>query len=123
MSFSGAQPWGKQTTLFFQDTGSTKNKCYPIQGNTETLEPAVHIVFRLLTILGLILTLTACNSSDNIHGNRWSAPGVSDTEIRLGSSLALTGHAGYLGTQTLRGAEAYLRHINDLGGIFGRKYT
>jgi len=81
----------------------------------------VHIVFRLLTILGLILTLTACNSSDNIHGNRWSAPGVSDTEIRLGSSLALTGHAGYLGTQTLRGAEAYLRHINDLGGIFGRK--
>lgn len=48
-------------------------------------------------------------------------PGVSKSEIRLGSSLALTGHAGYLGTQTLRGAESYLRFVNSNGGVHGRK--
>jgi ABC-type branched-subunit amino acid transport system substrate-binding protein len=52
---------------------------------------------------------------------RGATPGVSADEIRLGSSLALTGHAGYLGTQTLRGAEAYIRFVNDSGGVHGRK--
>ncbi|MGE4291539.1 MAG: ABC transporter substrate-binding protein [Desulfovibrio sp.] len=47
--------------------------------------------------------------------------GVTDSEIVLGSSLALTGHAGYLGTQTLRGAQAYLRGINEQGGVYGRR--
>lgn len=46
--------------------------------------------------------------------------GISDTEIRIGSSLALGGHAGYLGTQMLQGAMSYINHINDEGGIHGR---
>lgn len=48
-------------------------------------------------------------------------PGVTGTEIRVGSSLALGGHASYLGTQTLHGALAYLQHANDNGGVNGRK--
>ncbi len=46
--------------------------------------------------------------------------GVTDDRIRIGSSLALGGHAGYLGTQTLHGAMAYLSHVNENGGIHGR---
>jgi branched-chain amino acid transport system substrate-binding protein len=47
--------------------------------------------------------------------------GVTDDEILIGSSLALEGHAGYLGTQTLRGALSYIHFINEQGGVHGRK--
>ena len=46
--------------------------------------------------------------------------GVFPREIRIGSSLALGGHAGYLGTQMLQGALACIRGINQEGGIHGR---
>lgn len=65
--------------------------------------------------------IAGCDSADSPAGTDASVPGVSDTVVRLGSSLALTGHAGYLGTQTLRGAQAYLRHVNDNGGVHGRR--
>jgi len=47
--------------------------------------------------------------------------GITSDQILIGSSLALGGHAGYLGTQMLQGAMSYLRHINDTGGIHDRK--
>jgi len=75
----------------------------------------------MLITLSLALTMVACNPTDESARTQSQSPGVTDTEIRLGSSLALTGHAGYLGTQTLRGAEAYIRHINNNGGVHGRK--
>ena len=50
-----------------------------------------------------------------------SVPGITSSKIIFGSSLALGGHAGYLGTQTLHGALSYLNHINELGGIHGRR--
>ncbi len=50
-----------------------------------------------------------------------SVPGVTPTEILFGSSLALSGDASCLGTRTLRGALAYLNHVNDKGGIHGRR--
>jgi len=78
---------------------------------------------QLIAIIAAAFVLWACNASDESDATRRAVPGVTDTEIHLGSSLALTGHAGYLGTQTLRGAEAYIRTINDEGGVFGRKIT
>lgn len=48
------------------------------------------------------------------------ALGVTDTEVIFGSSLALQGHAGYLGQETLRGAMSYLQHVNEQGGVHGR---
>ena len=75
----------------------------------------------LLCICLLVPALAGCNSTDDQAGTDAHVPGVSDTAIRLGSSLALTGHAGYLGTQVLRGAQAYLHHINDSGGVHGRR--
>ncbi len=47
--------------------------------------------------------------------------GINPNEILIGSSLALGGHAGYLGTQMLQGAMSYIRHINEKGGIHNRK--
>ncbi|MCG2733614.1 MULTISPECIES: ABC transporter substrate-binding protein [Pseudodesulfovibrio] len=65
--------------------------------------------------------VAGCDSTGESDPARSETPGVSKDEIRLGSSLALTGHAGYLGTQTLRGAEAYIRFVNEGGGVHGRK--
>ncbi|MDJ0667384.1 MAG: ABC transporter substrate-binding protein [Desulfobacterales bacterium] len=43
--------------------------------------------------------------------------------INSGASLALKGHAGYLGTRMLHGAMAYIRQVNAQGGIHGRQIT
>ncbi len=47
--------------------------------------------------------------------------GITDTEIHIGSSLPLEGHASYLGIQTMHGAMAYIKHINESGGVHNRK--
>jgi ABC-type branched-subunit amino acid transport system substrate-binding protein len=72
-------------------------------------------------LLVFLLAVVGCGSTGESDPARSDTPGVSEGEIRLGSSLALTGHAGYLGTQTLRGAEAYIRFVNESGGVHGRK--
>ncbi len=48
-------------------------------------------------------------------------PGVTDTEILIGSCSALEGPANFLGTQQLMGANAYLNMVNEQGGVHGRK--
>ncbi len=50
-----------------------------------------------------------------------SGPGISTDEILIGSSLALGGHASFLGTQYLHGAMCLIQKINDEGGIHRRK--
>lgn len=75
------------------------------------------------TILIWLLSLMwlACDSATENHISTSRSLGVTQDQILIGSSLALGGHAGYLGTQTLHGALAYLNHINAHGGIHGRK--
>jgi branched-chain amino acid transport system substrate-binding protein len=49
-------------------------------------------------------------------------PGVTDTEILIGSSAGLTGPIAVWGNRMARiGPQAYFNHINDQGGIHGRK--
>jgi len=50
-----------------------------------------------------------------------NAPGVTDTEIVIGSCAALEGPSQTLGTQTVAGAKAYFSLINAQGGVNGRK--
>lgn len=45
-----------------------------------------------------------------------SVPGATGNGILLGSSCPLSGHASFLGIQTIHGALACLNHINDQGG-------
>jgi branched-chain amino acid transport system substrate-binding protein len=48
-------------------------------------------------------------------------PGVGPNEIVIGSSLALEGHASFLGTQYLHGAMCLIKQINSDDGIHHRK--
>ena len=76
----------------------------------------------LILRLGLLLFCLAsgCSGAAEQEVAVVETPGVSDNEILLGSCLALTGHASFLGTQTLHGALCYLRTINEAGGVHGR---
>lgn len=47
--------------------------------------------------------------------------GVSDTEILIGQSAAFSGPAEQLGKQMAAGAKVYFDHVNQNGGIHGRK--
>ena len=75
-----------------------------------------------LLFLGLLLFCLGigCSGAANQEVVVVQIPGVSANEVRLGSSLALSGHASFLGTQTLHGALCYLRSINEAGGVHGR---
>jgi ABC-type branched-subunit amino acid transport system substrate-binding protein len=73
-----------------------------------------------LVLLWLCL-LVCCREPTEHRAEPPPCPGVAADEIVLGSSLALSGHAGFLGTQTLHGAMCYLEAINETGGVHGRK--
>src|SRR5438093_10145104 len=51
-----------------------------------------------------------------------ATPGVSATEIHLGSSVPLSGEAAIAGN-VARGIDAYFKYVNDKGGVLGRKIT
>lgn len=77
---------------------------------------------RMLVLL-ICLLLVGCPQTQSNNGSPQQTPGVTFKEIRIGSSLALSGHAGYLGIETLRGAQAYINNINAHGGVHGRTIT
>lgn len=79
-----------------------------------------HPVRATLGLLLLSLLLIACSSQEYSSAIPEEALGVSETEIVLGSSLALQGHAGYLGSQTRSGFMSYIYHVNETGGVHGR---
>ena len=64
------------------------------------------------------LALTAALVACALAG---AQPGVSDTEIRFGSSLVLSGPSAQLGQEMAAGMEAYFHHVNATGGIDGRR--
>jgi len=71
--------------------------------------------------LVLLLALLCACESPPPPPPQTGRQGVTETEIRIGASLPLTGHASYLGQETLRGATAYLAKINSQGGVHGRQ--
>jgi ABC-type branched-subunit amino acid transport system substrate-binding protein len=68
-----------------------------------------------------LVLLSGCDRKHEKTAVDHAVPGVTDVSVRLGSSLALTGHASYLGEQTLRGAMCYIRQVNEQGGVWGRR--
>jgi len=74
----------------------------------------------IICVLFLLFSAFSCKGDNNAVSLDEKVPGVTESEILIGTSLALGGHAGYLGTQTLRGAMSYLNHINEQGGVHGR---
>lgn len=85
---------------------------------------AVLLAFVALVVLLALLALPSlpgCGRQSETASVEQDVFGVTDDSVTLGSSLALSGHASYLGTQTLRGALCYLNHVNEEGGVHGRK--
>ena len=74
----------------------------------------------LIAIIFFAFLSTGCQPPGDSYAPKTTDPGVAPGEVLLGSSLALKGHASFLGTQTLRGAMSYLNHVNEQGGVHGR---
>ncbi len=77
--------------------------------------------YNILYIFIIAVCFVSCTPSENNFNPPENRTGISKNEILIGSSLALGGHAGYLGTQTLQGALSYINYINEKGGINNRK--
>ncbi len=60
------------------------------------------------------------SSGDDGSAECVTAQGVTDTEIKLGSSQPLTGNLAALGAQASLAIDATIKRINDGGGIHGR---
>ncbi len=77
-------------------------------------------LFAGLTVSATLLTTAACAGGGAAAGSA-SVPGVTDTEITLGTTQPLTGPAAP-GYSKIHGAmEAYFNYVNANGGINGRK--
>jgi len=72
--------------------------------------------FREICAAVLLLVLSALLTSAFAE-----TPGVTASEIKIGSCSALDGPARQLGLETVLGATTYFDYINDQGGVNGRK--
>ncbi|WP_462324669.1 ABC transporter substrate-binding protein [Desulfoplanes sp.] len=84
-----------------------------------TFRPSLPTLWVALTIIAM--GLAGCNTNQHATDPDDHPPGVTDTEVVLGSSLPRTGHASYLGRQICVGSQAYIKHINEQGGVHGRQ--
>jgi branched-chain amino acid transport system substrate-binding protein len=73
------------------------------------------LVRALLALLGVAVVAAA-----SAGARPDAAPGVTSTEIHIGSSVPLSGEAAIAGN-VARGIDAYFKYINAKGGVFGRK--
>jgi branched-chain amino acid transport system substrate-binding protein len=72
-------------------------------------------------VKALVLSLLAAAVLVTAAGARpLATPGVSSTEIKIGSSVPLSGEAAIAGN-VARGIDAYFKYVNAKGGVFGRK--
>ena len=79
--------------------------------------------FRFLLLVPALVAAVSCSGAGdrNTASDAASTAGVTNNEILIGSSCALTGHAAFLGTQSHHGTLAYFKSVNESGGIHGRR--
>lgn len=85
--------------------------------NSEKKSNFNYPVWLLFFIIPIIFS---CESPDSNSTTSRTVNGISEKEIHIGSSLALDGHARYLGNQMLQGALSYINHINEKSPVHGR---
>jgi len=71
-----------------------------------------------LSILGTMLFAAALSATPALAQSK--APGVTDTEVTIGITTPLSGPAAAWSATAL-GAEAWAKHVNEQGGVHGRK--
>lgn len=81
-------------------------------------------------VVAVSLVLAGCgggggNDDPSAGGNtsREPVPGVTDTEVRFGDTVALTGNFAVVTGPFLAAARSYLAKVNEAGGVHGRKIT
>lgn len=75
-------------------------------------------ISRILRFVILVVILLAMETQPSFGQN---VPGVTDKLVVIGSCSALEGPSHALGTEQIKGAQAYFDLINDEGGVAGRK--
>ena len=77
---------------------------------------------RTVALASLATLVTALAPKSRALAQKKYGPGVSDTEIKVGQTIAYSGPASAYG-QIGQAEAAYFKMINDRGGINGRKIT
>ena len=77
---------------------------------------------RTIALASLATLATALAPKDRAFAQKKYGPGVSDTEIKVGQTIAYSGPASAYG-QIGQAEAAFFKMINDRGGINGRKIT
>src|SRR5205823_3288131 len=77
-----------------------------------------------MAIVCAVGLLAACGATaGSSSSNTASAPGITASEIKIGSTQPLTGPAAPGYSEIAPAANAYFQYVNAHGGIFGRKIT
>ena len=76
-----------------------------------------------LAIAVAVVLLAACGQSGGGSSNTASAPGITATQIKIGSTQPLTGPAAPGYSEIAPASNAYFQYVNAHGGIFGRKIS
>ena len=74
------------------------------------------LMIRLLWVLTAFLLAFASCSQQN--GN---IPGITEDTIKVGMIADLTGPMAFIGQEVSAGARLYLQHVNEQGGVHGRR--
>ncbi|NUR74340.1 MAG: ABC transporter substrate-binding protein [Hamadaea sp.] len=77
----------------------------------------------LAACVTLFAATVGCSSDDNGGGGKAAVPGVTDTEIVIGTHMPLTGPASAGYSKIAPASKAYFDFVNANGGVNGRKIT
>jgi branched-chain amino acid transport system substrate-binding protein len=81
--------------------------------------PRRRFIATLVPLLLLALVAAACSGSSDSGGT----PGVTKDTVTFGMSTPLSGPASSLGTDGQKGAEVFIKYLNDKGGTNGHKWA
>ncbi|QGN48305.1 ABC transporter substrate-binding protein [Micromonospora sp. WMMD558] len=77
----------------------------------------------IATSITLLLSAAACGGNDGGSAGRGPVPGVTDTEVVVGTHMPLTGPASAGYSKIAPATKAYFDYVNANGGVHGRKIT
>ncbi len=86
------------------------------------MRPMARRGLAIATTLTLLASSVACGSDDG-PGSGQPVPGVTDTEIVVGTHMPLTGPASAGYSKIAPATKAYFDYVNANGGVHGRKIT
>ncbi|MFI7492343.1 ABC transporter substrate-binding protein [Micromonospora echinaurantiaca] len=87
------------------------------------MPPSTRRGLAIATTIALLATSAACGGDGGGSSGRGPVPGVTDTEIVVGTHMPLTGPASAGYSKIAPATKAYFDYVNANGGVHGRKIT